>query len=67
MRNTYDVWKFGTKNYYNSWFFQLKNLVKKPHFDRHKKNHLVNLDKSFCTCLPWLYGLFDQAYDGIID
>jgi hypothetical protein len=22
-----------------------------PKSDRHKKNHRVNLDKSFCTCL----------------
>jgi hypothetical protein len=26
----------------------------KPKNDKRKKNHLMNLDKSFCTCLMWL-------------
>jgi hypothetical protein len=31
-------------HYYNSWFFRLGFLVKS---DRRKKNHPINLDKSF--------------------
>jgi hypothetical protein len=38
------------EHHYNSWFFLLGFLVKKPKSDRCKKNHLVNLDKSFYTC-----------------
>jgi hypothetical protein len=41
-------------HYYNSWFFRLGFLVKKYTKYLFKKNHLVNLDKSFCTCLAQL-------------
>jgi hypothetical protein len=36
------------RHYYNSWFFLLDfPIKKKPKSDKHKKPHLVNLDKSF--------------------
>jgi hypothetical protein len=31
-------------------FFDWISSQKIPKSDRRKKNHLVNLDKSFCTC-----------------
>ncbi len=62
-------------HYYNSLFFQLDFLMKKyPKVTSVKKNHLVNPDKSFCTCPMQLgnhlviltCGMIDKMIDYLI-